>query len=85
MPHFSADGNDTYLCQVCAHEFDGVKFPSKWRPDITKSKSAGNVCPSCVAKYETEPTNLYEHCQRESGLTDRNAIVKYMHRHYGHS
>lgn len=83
MPHFSESGNDTYLCQVCGRERDGVQYPSQWRPDLTGHKSAGNICPPCLAEKE-RPMSLYEHCKQESKLTDPEAIRRYMNRHYGH-
>ena len=54
MPHFSSccKGADTYICQKCAKIFCGGCQQSSWRPDITGLKSAGNVCPKCLKKYE---------------------------------
>lgn len=83
MPHFSDEGNDTYICQKCARIFDSVKYPSEWRPDITGKESAGNVCPSCVAKH-SQPISLHEHCHRESGGLTGQALDRYVNRHYGH-
>lgn len=100
MPHFTDDGRDTYICQVCAC----IKADTPtWRPDITGHKGAGNVCPSCLAKHNAaatvarshqqpapinysprEPISLYEHCRIESGLTGR-ALDAYINRHYGNS
>lgn len=56
MPHFDEDGNDTYICQVCAQIKSSVKNPPQWRPDITGSKSAGNVCIGCVKERTKETT-----------------------------
>jgi len=51
MPHFSEAGNDTYLCQVCAKVKDSVVDGApEWRPDLTGSPRAGNVCSECLAK-----------------------------------
>jgi hypothetical protein len=52
MPHFSAKGNDTYICQKCAKIMDCVDHPPQWRPDITGSQHAGNVCPPCIRDHE---------------------------------
>lgn len=90
MPHFSSccPGADTYICQKCAKIFCSKCQPSQWRPDITGHKSAGNVCPNCLKKFEPnkikEPMSLFDHCKEESGLTDHNQINQYMNRHYGH-
>jgi len=54
-------------------------------------------CPFCGGKTHFEkvreveeesivekgPISLFEHCKRESGLTDVNQIKRYMNRHYG--
>lgn len=48
MPHFDEFGRDTVLCQKC-HE---VVTEANWRPDITGSESAGNVCADCEKKFE---------------------------------
>jgi hypothetical protein len=55
MPHFSPEGNDMYICQVCGRDLDSVKFPPTWRIDITirpgqSNKGLGNVCPKCISK-----------------------------------
>ncbi len=88
MPHFSSccPGADTYICQKCGKIFCSKCQPSQWRPDITGHKSAGNVCPKCLEEYgyPAPPESLYEHCKKESGLTDQIQIMKYMDRHYGH-
>lgn len=88
MPHFSSccPGADTYICQKCAKIFCSKCQPSQWRPDITGHKSAGNVCPKCLEEYgyPAPPESLYEHCKKESGLTDQIQIMKYIDRHYGH-
>jgi hypothetical protein len=68
-----------------------------WRPDITGRPSAGNVCPECVKAHEARkivgrpvitetdrPMNLFDYCRQESGLTEPEAIRRYMNRHYGH-
>lgn len=87
MPHFDEHGNDVALCQVCG----GDTTKPTWRPDITGSKSAGNVCPRCLERHEEAyvftrggAISLYEHCKRESGFTEHRKIVAYMNRHYGH-
>ena len=36
-----------------------------------------------VQKVE-QPISLFEHCRRESGLTNRQDIMRYLNRHYGH-
>ncbi len=75
MPHFSSccPRADEYICQKCAKIFCSKCQPSQWRPDITRHKSAGNVCPSCIKEYgyPAPPESLYEHCKKESGLTDQ--------------
>jgi len=48
MPTFSEAGNDEYICQMCGEVFDAVFYPSQWRPDITGSENAGNVCSTCA-------------------------------------
>lgn len=55
MPHFCNCGNtgcENYVCQVCGRIKCSTEQPSVWRPDITGHKSAGNVCPMCLKKYE---------------------------------
>jgi DNA-directed RNA polymerase subunit RPC12/RpoP len=91
MPHFSPDGNDTYICQKCARIYDSVHHPSTW------VKGKGNVCPTCInpapRPYDgpmgifedmDKPISLHEHCRRESGLTGV-ALERYINRHYGHN
>lgn len=68
MPHFSANGNDTYICQKCARILDSVDYPSEWRPDITGHQSAGNVCPSCVRAFQQEGNQHLSNLQRLSSL-----------------
>ena len=46
MPKFSETGEDIVMCQVCYQETLGYKVT--WRPDITESEIAGNVCDSCL-------------------------------------
>ena len=78
MARFSAEGNDMYICQECGRDLDGVKFPSTWT-------GKGNVCPACLKKAKVEPSlSLYEHCRAESGLTNPEAVRRYMNRYYGH-
>lgn len=84
MPHFSKSGHDMVLCQVCGRDIDTGKDQPEWRVDITGNKSAGNVCPSCVAMHDDKPVSLYEHCKQESGLIDHSQIMAYLNRHYGH-
>lgn len=57
MPRFSKSGADMYICQMCCRNLDGGIHPSSWRPDITKLKSAGNVCPTCVMQWDSERFN----------------------------
>jgi hypothetical protein len=93
MPHFSEDGNDMYICQVCGRQLDSVKHPPVWRTDVTGNKSAGNVCPTCLKGKQfcnphgdlQRPISLYEHCRRESGFSKHADIVRYMNRYYGHA
>lgn len=93
MPHFSdcCPGADTYICQVCGTIHCSNCEPSQWRPDLTGSQSAGNVCPECRKSNRKRedrveaPLSLWEHCKQESGLTDPAAIRKYMNRYYGHN
>lgn len=82
MPHFSESGADMYICQVCGRDLDSEKFPPQWRPDLTGSPRAGNICPSCLGAKE-RLIDLREHCRRESGLTGP-ALDRYINRHYGH-
>ena len=96
MPHFSSccPGADEYICQMCTKIFCIKCNPSSWRPDITGHKSAGNVCPDCLKKFEphkvmencllNKPMSLFDHCKEESGLTNVNQINQYMNRYYGH-
>ena len=37
-----------------------------------------------IEEEQDKPMSLFEHCKQESGLTDRDQIVKYMNRYYGH-
>lgn len=83
MPHFSESGHDVVICQKCGRLVDTGKENVTWRPDITGHKSAGNVCDPCLHKHEA-PMSLYEHCQRESGLTGA-ALQRYINRYYGHN
>jgi hypothetical protein len=81
MARFSEDGNDMYICQICGRDLDSVKHQPVWRA------GTGNVCPSCQQTKVTmgeRPISLFDHCQRESGLIDPEAIRRYMSRHYGH-
>jgi hypothetical protein len=48
MPHFDEQGRDTVICQKCGK----VVTEASWRPDITGSKSAGNVCATCESAYD---------------------------------
>lgn len=90
MPHFTDDGRDTVLCQVCAR----VVTAATWRPDITGNKSAGNVCKSCEAKAQAhnrtqQPASgwesLAEHCAKESGFPLGSLQLRdYINRYYGH-
>jgi len=88
MPNFCECGADTYICQKCGRILCSKDYPSTWRPDITEHESAGNVCPSClrggVKEKEEGLISLYEHCQRESGLSDPTSVLQYMNRYYGH-
>lgn len=85
MPHFSKSGHDEVICQKCTRIVDTGKESVDWRPDITGSQSAGNVCGFCVIEHErsNEVVSLYEHCRRESGLTGA-ALDRYINRYYGH-
>lgn len=48
MPHFSQEGHDIVLCQLCARKLNtGVERPQS-RPDLTGNESAANVCNTCV-------------------------------------
>jgi hypothetical protein len=86
MPHFCSNHHPCgdYICQVCAtihcEMCDGKK--SYWMKIPNKS-FRGNVCPKCVERLEA-PISLFEHCRKESGLTDPDSINRYMQRHYGH-
>jgi rubrerythrin len=53
MPHFDENGYETWICQVCKRVYNTTVHP-EWRPDITGHPSAGNVCPSCIAKHDNE-------------------------------
>lgn len=79
---------DTYLCQVCGkihcEMCDGAN--STWTQIPRADKGVkGNICPSCMkAGLQTDPPiGLFEHCRRESGLTNHVEITRYMNRHYG--
>lgn len=90
MPHFDADGNGTWICQVCARIFPDT-VPANWLPIARrKDKSCGNVCPNCTKMGKNfdntdseAPISLHEHCRRESGL-EGQALRNYINRHYGH-
>jgi len=84
MPHFSESGHDVVLCQGCGSLIDTGKTETNWRPDITGSKCAGLVCQPCVDKHDALPITLYEHCRRESGGLEGQALQNYINRHYGH-
>lgn len=62
MPHFSicCPGADSYICQVCGHDKCSACQPSVWRTDITKCSSAGNVCPTCLQRYNIIRGNRVE-------------------------
>jgi hypothetical protein len=49
MPRFSEAGYDMYICQVCGRDLDSFIYPPQWRPELTGSSSAGNICPACFA------------------------------------
>lgn len=55
MPHFSENGNDVVICQLCARPIDTGAEKVAWRPDLTRNKSAGNVCARCIQKEESSP------------------------------
>lgn len=84
MPHFSESGSDMVICQVCGGDFDSALVKMTWRTDITNNPRAGNVCESCVKAHDNRPMGLFEYCKKESGLSDPEAIRRYMNRHYGH-
>ncbi len=54
MVRFSSccEGADMYICQVCGKDLCSKCKKPEWRPDITKHKSAGNVCPECIRVYD---------------------------------
>jgi hypothetical protein len=90
MPHFSANGQDTAICQKCG----SIVTDPSWRPDITGSKGAGNVCKRCESGWDNNkfthhqksvvgPIGIYEHCRAESGL-EGPALDRYVQRCYGH-
>ena len=92
MPHFSSccEGADEYICQCCGQIKCSRCKPPVWRPDITKSEHAGNVCPTCISNKETKesarpPISLYEHCRIESGGLTGKQLDNYINRHYGHN
>ena len=85
MPTFCDCGADKYICQACGRDLCSADYPPEWRKDITKREHAGNVCPECVAKYDThEPMSLYDHCKMESGFDNPAKVTEYMNRYYGH-
>ncbi len=49
---------DDYLCQICGKVKCGKCEPSSWRPDITGSRSAGNVCPGCLKEHKAQAAAL---------------------------
>jgi hypothetical protein len=98
MPHFDANGYDTYICQKCATTRSLADSRPEWRKDITGSDRAGNVCEECVAKYEAgrvinayvdryfgmgEMMGLREHCYIESGGLTGRALDNYISRIHG--
>jgi hypothetical protein len=56
----SAEGNDMYICQICGRDLDSVKYTPSWRPDLTKRTGAGNVCPQCITRLESNISVLTE-------------------------
>lgn len=58
MPHFTScsehDGYDEWVCQSCGKVLCSGCVPSEWRPDITGSKSFGNICPTCILSYNNK-------------------------------
>ncbi len=50
-PHFDEHGGDEWICQICG-QIKNSRVKSEWRPDITGSKQAGNVCPECLKAHE---------------------------------
>lgn len=97
MPHFSDcskhSGQDTWICQGCGQIFCSGCVMSEWRIDITGNNSAGNVCPTCIARHAKgifgklieevkAPMSIHEYCEKESGLTGQ-ALDRYISRYYG--
>lgn len=75
MPHFTSEGNDTYICQVCGQVFDCVHCPPVWRTDITGHESAGNVCPSCLKKNEEKTMQPSSHPATSYGVANEQVAV----------
>ncbi len=86
MPHFNDQGQDTAICQLCGT----ITTQVKWRPDLTPTKSACNVCQTCQDKADGKPQrggvlSLAEHCAQESGHPlGSMELTKYINRYYGH-
>lgn len=55
MPHFSESGHDEVICQVCGRVVDTGRETVEWRPDLTGSESAGNVCAKCISNNRRVP------------------------------
>lgn len=54
MPYFCECGADEYLCQVCGLVRCSAHKPAEWRPDITVTTTAANVCPDCVKAHDAK-------------------------------
>lgn len=48
MPRFSHTGHDMCLCQICGRDVDTGAEQVEWKPEVTGSESAGNVCSKCL-------------------------------------
>ena len=81
---------ELYACNKCG------KYPIEKIVEIGKDQLAIEPqCPECGGETHFEkvreveevcpkPISLFEHCRRESGLTDSRQIKTYMNRHYGY-
>jgi len=60
------------VCQFCVN-------------DHTRTKLVGDGLRSIVRHKRREPPlSLHEHCRRESGGLEGDALRRYIHRYYGH-
>lgn len=81
---------ELYGCNKCG-KYPITKIVDTEVDELAKEpkcdKCGGDTHFEKVREIEEEhiPISLFEHCKRESGLTDTRQITQYMNRHYGHN